>query len=578
MASSSKNILVGPANEQIKELLSQSGDPLEALLKIQQDYGLNVPQIQAIFPLLDLCGYTRLDIHLACLEALNNAIISRIKESDFKLEHFYDIFDRTFPYIHIPFMQPVPMALLAKFEKHVDDTVLEKLKNDPAVFEHCPITIKRRIWKQDEMFFQQQMLGILNDYHHDDMLQALAMNLKPDSYQEITEARRSHPLVFVVLDMIGDDPKLYTMFVEMLRLVFESTPYASLSSLRADVLMKFHDRDISEVYDLDECHRLIWSLDTCVRNQNMDEAIISKIKECFDGVKNGTQLYGDFAMVVMDPLISNFLSSCIVKWLRNSVDEGAPENLEELIEYNAKLLNLGEHAPEAVAHKTKIPKLDRDLKGRFWNAICAVIVHEHSSAPMTDKTYGDIIQPMLVRSEIARKIFVHYLLDRVHDSDINTLRRCLPLFLKSLPAEDDDSNTSILHAYTYKSFLRTFISILTKRHLVECVADPRWRKGVMEEFLLHVVSWDASVHEYVVGMLAEYFTEVKYLLPLGEQVAVIADWADQVFINGRKEEKDLKVLHESYTVLLARSINLLDGQFQIRPSAVVRFCASMSQM
>lgn len=224
----------------------------------------------------------------------------------------------------------------------------------------------------------------------------------------------------------------------------------------------------------------------------------------------------------------------------------APENLEELIEYNAKLLNLGEHAPDAVAHKTKIPKLDRDLKGRFWNAMCSIIVNEHTTTPIADKSYGEIIQPMLTRSEIARKIFVHYLLDRVHDSDINTLHRCLPFILNSLPNEEDESNSSILHAYTYKSFLRTFITILTKRHLVDCVIDPRWRKVVMEDFLLHVVTWNASVHEYVVSMLAEYFTEVKYLLPLGEQVAVIADWADQVFINGRKEEKVKVKLHHCH--------------------------------
>jgi hypothetical protein len=51
------------------------------------------------------------------------------------LYSFYDIFERTFPYIHIPQMQPIPMALLEKFERHVDDDILEKLKDDVAVFE-----------------------------------------------------------------------------------------------------------------------------------------------------------------------------------------------------------------------------------------------------------------------------------------------------------------------------------------------------------------------------------------------------------------------------------------------------------
>lgn len=32
-------------------------------------------------------------------------------------------------------MQPIPMALLEKFERHVDDDILEKLKDDVAVFE-----------------------------------------------------------------------------------------------------------------------------------------------------------------------------------------------------------------------------------------------------------------------------------------------------------------------------------------------------------------------------------------------------------------------------------------------------------
>jgi hypothetical protein len=49
------------------------------------------------------------------------------------------------------------------------------------------------------------------------------------------------------MDMIGKDPQLYTMFIQMVRIVFETTPYPSLSSLRVDVLMKFHDLDVEEV-------------------------------------------------------------------------------------------------------------------------------------------------------------------------------------------------------------------------------------------------------------------------------------------------------------------------------------------
>lgn len=81
------------------------------------------------------------------------------------------------------------MALLKKFEKYIGEDIIEKLKSNVAVFENCPMNIKQRVWKQDESFFQQTMITLLNDYHHDETLQSLALNLKPDSYQEMIEER-----------------------------------------------------------------------------------------------------------------------------------------------------------------------------------------------------------------------------------------------------------------------------------------------------------------------------------------------------------------------------------------------------
>ncbi|KAI7861575.1 cofactor of BRCA1-domain-containing protein [Spinellus fusiger] len=573
----SKTYLIGPAEETIKAHLSQSGDPLEAIRTIQKIYGLDLPGIEALYPLLDLAGYSRQEVHRHCLDALNKAIMERIENPEFTLEDFHELYQRTSPHIAIPLMQPIPMALLKKFEKHVSEEVLSQLKSNPNVFENCPLNIKQRLWKQDEVFFQEQMLTVLNDYHHNEQLQTLAMNLKPESYQGIIEERRSHPIIIKIMDIIGGDPKLYTMFMTMLRLVFEATPYPSLSSLRVDLLMNVHDQDIEEVYKIDECHQLIWSLDTCIRSQNMDEAIIGKIKECFDKTVNGQPLYAEFAMILMDPIISNFLSACIVRWLRNSVDEGAPGNLEDLINYNAKLLNLAEHALSATGTDLRIPKIDRHLRTHFWNDMCAIIVNENTptTAAMTLHNVART-ESVVAKSEVARKIYVHYLVDRVHEGDIALLSRCLPSILSTLPEEADKDRADYnLHVYTYQSFFRTFIDVLVKRHLMECVVDPRWRQGVVEEFLMVAVTWDVSVHIHMVKMLNEYFKEPKCLLKLGEQVAVIADWADKIFMNGRKEEKDIPMMYNLYYSLLRDSALVLDGQFRIAPPAVMNFCSSM---
>ncbi|KAI9308217.1 cofactor of BRCA1-domain-containing protein [Cunninghamella echinulata] len=576
-----KENLIGPADEKIKSLLSQY-DPIDAIRSIQQDYGLDLDGIDASYPLLDLCGYSRLEIHLACLDALNNSIIEKINKDSFQLEHFYDIFQRTFPYIHIPYMQPIPMKLLEKFERQIDDGILEQLKGNLAVFENCPLNIKKRIWKDDEHFFQQQMLGMLNDYHHDERLQTLAMNLKPDSYQEVIEERRTHPITLRIIEIIGGDPILYTMFMKMIRLVFEATPYPSLCSLRVDILMSFHDQDVKQITDIDQSRQLIWSLDTCVRNQNMDEAIISKIKECFDDVKNGTPLYGDFAMVLMDPLFSNFLSLCIVRWLRNGVDDDAPPNLEELVNYNAKLLNLAQYAPSAVADNIKIPKLDKDLKGRYWTSVCEVIVNENLSASAV-KMEPDTMQFMneiLQKNEVARKVYVQYLIDRTYENDLSTLSRCLPLILSSLPKKSHESvdGMKIMHTYTYKAFLRTFMNIVVKRHLVDCLVDRRWRHAIMDSFLLKVIEWESWAHEQVVWMLVEFYSDSKYLLSLtNEHITILHDWAELCILKGKRSEKDNKNFFEIYSTLLLRSTQILDGRYQIRPANVLKFCTEMEE-
>ena len=50
-----------------------------------------------------------------------------------------------------------------------------------------------------------------------------------------------------MMQIINGDPKLYDMFIKTLMIVFQSTPYPSLCSIRVDILMNYHDNDFSEV-------------------------------------------------------------------------------------------------------------------------------------------------------------------------------------------------------------------------------------------------------------------------------------------------------------------------------------------
>lgn len=70
-------------------------------------------------------------------------------------------------------------------------------------------------------------------------------------YTKQLHYRRTHPIVLKVMDTISQDPEIYRMFIQMIRIVFEATPYPSLCSLRVDVLMNFHDLDCEPVCLID---------------------------------------------------------------------------------------------------------------------------------------------------------------------------------------------------------------------------------------------------------------------------------------------------------------------------------------
>ncbi|KAI7851635.1 cofactor of BRCA1-domain-containing protein [Circinella umbellata] len=571
------------AAAQIRDRFTQSSSPEEAIRDIQRDYGLDIlPGMDAIYMLLDLSGCKRAELHSACLDALNQAAVARIQSPEFGVQEFEQVFRRSLSYISIPELQSIPMTLLKKFASHIDQDVLDTLKQNLEVFEQCPVNVKQHIWKQDESFFQEQILQMLNMYHYDDDLQEIAMNLRPDSYQDVLSTRRSHPIVIKLMEIINGDPKLYFMVLETIRIVFQSSPFPSLCSIRVDLLMNYHEKDNTDIITMDECHRLIWSLDTCVRTQNMDDAIIEKIKECFDDVTNGTPLYTDFAIVLMDPVISNFLSACIMRWLRNNVHDDAPENLEQLINYSSKLLNLAEHAPFAARTEKKIPRVDKDLK-EYWKSLCKLMLLENKSKATIKPVDSETQSIMLAKSDIARKVFAEYVIDRTIEGDIASLQRLLPFIVETLPnpasttTTTNDNSNNAAYEYTYESFIYTFINILMKKWLVECVMDDKWKSTIFNNFLIHVARWNTRVHKQVVILLMKYFVGgVKHQRLLGEKIGLIAEWADRLCQQGCKDEKYIHELHEVYQRLLTLSESTFDGQFRIAPPSVLTFLENYS--
>lgn len=235
-------------------------------------------------------------------------------------------------------------------------------------------------------------------------------------------------------------------------------------------------------------------------------------------------------MVLMDPVTSNFLATNILRWTRSNIEVQDPI-LDDNINYNGKLLNLAEHAPSAVGAKTKIPKLDRDLKDNFWNAMSSIMIEEQTHEK--SENVLNTILSLIRKSEIARKVFVQYILDRVNVGDLYTLSKCLPLLVQSATPDLFTEESSQI----YIGCIYTMMDLLMKRYLMDCIMNLRWRQIIVEGFLLKAVSWSAQLHEKMVRFLAEYYSDPKNMLKLGPQSAIIAAWAEATCTNGLKDEK-----------------------------------------
>lgn len=75
-----------PSPDTLQQCIAESPNLEQAINDIQRDYSLSIlPGMEAIYPLLDISGCTRLQIHTACLQAINNAAVTRILSPDFGL-------------------------------------------------------------------------------------------------------------------------------------------------------------------------------------------------------------------------------------------------------------------------------------------------------------------------------------------------------------------------------------------------------------------------------------------------------------------------------------------------------------
>ena len=377
-----------PGPEVLRDSLTNCTDPLKAIEEFQSDNGILLPSLQPILPLLDLHGVRRLDFHTSVLEEMKEKLLTRIEELGRKdlpekqrkenEERLKELMKKYFPVVRVPSLQPVVMAVLKNLDQ-VDDKYLKQLTSDKSLYEKCDVVVKRQIWQEHQGMFGDEVTPLLAKYIQEkESILLKHTDIKATFFIQTPRQRRQNETIQTLVKMIGKNVLLYDTILSFLRTLFLRTKNVHYCTLRVELLMALHEAEVSDITQMDPCHKFAWCLDACIREQTIDPKRGRELQSFLDGIRKGQeQIIGDLSMTLADHFAVNFLATSAMKILNSLVNsEGlARENTQ--LQLIIRLLNLGLHSWEILNSKVyREPKLDHSILTQFIPILMSLMVDD----------------------------------------------------------------------------------------------------------------------------------------------------------------------------------------------------------
>ncbi|KAG0270513.1 Cofactor of BRCA1 [Actinomortierella ambigua] len=579
------NVLLGPrAGEKIRDMLVKQ-KPGQAIVQIQERCGLNLPDIQAIYPLLDHHGRSRYDVHSSCMKALKAKLLQKLETAPIDEARFDSILRSMLPYIEVDGLQDLPLTLLGRFPDRMSDSIIDKIAESDDLFRAAPQEVKRRIWLAHPSKFRDDVIPIVKAYRTDPTIIRMAKDMSIEQPAKVITQRRAHPSIRQLMDIVGGNLNLYNHIGTYLRSLFIQTNDAVYCTLRFDLLMAMHEANLGSITKVDPCHELVWNLDACNRTLSMDDRRVENIRKFFDKVARDDPVHGDIAMILNDPFTSNMITSRLLTQLNDTSQKGKVPNSDTSLIWTATTLNLGAHARRIIQQqKFRIPRVEALVTDKFFTTLSNCIlddtlgqlkqeVDESSSADEVHFTEDNLAA--LDDSEVARKLLSHYILNRLHNTDIHALTRTLPIILTSLRRNkhyDPQSMTLDSLRVTYQSFFHSFLTILSRQqHLHRFMVQRKFQAPILNDFLLPAAGEDAIIHE----QLLDFFADAFSLVASSGRAGNIADsfihlgrWLETLYTTRpirQLNEERVNVLREKYCKILRDATWMSGGRFRVNP-------------
>merc|ERR1719361_1693335 len=472
-----------PGRDYLKEALTSCTDPLKAIEDFQIENGILLPSLRPMLPLLDLHGLKRLDFHNSVLEDLREKLISQIeavgnqdrnnsRERERKLK---ELLTKSFPVIKIKQLRPVVMCVLKNLS-FIEDRYLRVLVRDKELYQDCDIVIKRHLWRDNQSLFGDEVSPHLSQYIKEKeailysnssesttssgLMSPPATTIVVSSggfFSLSPKARRQGTVIQKLSEMIGSNVKLYDMTLQFLRTLFLRTRSVHYCTLRSELLMALHDREVQDIIGVDPCHKFTWCLDACVREKNFDVKRSRELQGFLDAIRRGQeQVLGDLSMTLCDPFAINFLATAAMKIMNHQVANEALPRDNAILHLLLRMMGLGLSAWDMIdTQEFMEPKLNTGLVTRFIPALMSLVVDdqvralnaklpkdEHESAiAIIDHTGPppEAYQAFIEDNTVGTTLAMHYTIQVTKNKDKIAVKRVLGILapsVKNHPFED----------------------------------------------------------------------------------------------------------------------------------------------
>lgn len=450
--------LPNPAN--VREVLS-SDDTLPAIKDFQSNHGILLPSLKPALPLLDLHGISRLDFHRSVFEEFRSQLLSRIREisSETNNQNRYtllgELLNKTMPAIKVKILRPIIMCLMQQLPS-ISDQHLQVLVNDKDLYKEASIEVKQQIWMDNQSLFGDEVSPHFTSYIDlkEDQLTTLTTH-QAQFYLTLPKTQRNSLPVQQLVSMVGRKECLYEMVLQFIRTLFLRMTNRLYCTLRSELLMSFHDKEVTEILSIDPCHKFAWCLDACVREKFVDHKRARELQGFLDSVKQiQGHVLGDISMILCDPHSIHTLATSIIKNLAQCVNNDTMPRGSEDLQLLVRLLCIGVDAWEMINNRNfNEPKPDATIFTKVLPCVASLLADDlvaSISGKNSEKHLDAIPAYLSKRCQDDLKtstIVLFYAFHTAKHGWVNSLCRVLPL-LHTGP-NDLTYHDSVLYEFVY---------------------------------------------------------------------------------------------------------------------------------